>query len=651
MSKIIAADATIDPFRDSLGVSRSIKLQEDGSSIISFGGNKKFKIKILSKSIVSDGDFYAEKCKIAVMPNDSSSNFISDIASAVSLDVDYFDHFMSMPEIKEKVSGIMEGNGPRNNCYSCKNVYNYKAPKYENLQDINSELSCPPVFSGVSKNEFVDGKINLFYKPGSGNNSFIYPDAINSNSDSVLSQFPFYNKFEVTTEIDPEFNNFLSKIGLLDKVTAGYIKSLQGTPTTVPFNIQSSATIAADVEVPVFDISSWIKSNEYDSIGATSSDSAMVGQYKKLLLAGYLNKLSLTNFRSFEDILHGKESHRQDFVLSVDKGLNSLVNKIQTIFLPARKNNFVFNDTQIKYGNKYIYKFTSHYVVVGNKYRYENIKFPENKDKREVHIDVINQPNVVMLPIDMFEKNLITLQPPPMKPEVKFVTKNNSSNQIQIYFTSNKGETIGSFESIFSSDESQRIALTNNYKDKILFKEYEDSALFEIYFSDKPPKSYSDFTKVSEIRMPMKTTEAYYHTDIKPNRDVYYMCRKVNERGLVSNPTPIYKIRLVVDADESKIKVENYYFPKEVTHQESRKFQSLFQVKPSFEQITFNDEQEYMITKDTLKGALDNIYLGPEENTVWGRKIKFRFKSTTSGKILDYNITFKLTKNKTEEDF
>ena len=107
----------------------------------------------------------------------------------------------------------------------------------------------------------------------------------------------------------------------------------------------------------------------------------------------------------------------------------------------------------------------------------------------------------------------------------------------------------------------------------------------------------------------------------------------------------------MVDADDSKIKVENYYFPEEKTYQESRLFQSLFQIKPSLEQTAFNDEQTYMMSRDSLKGTLDNIYLGPEQNAIWGRKIKFRFKSTTTGKILDYNITFKLTKNKTEEDF
>lgn len=657
MSKIIISDSKIDPLRSALGAARIVTTQADGTNVISFGGNKKLNMRIIKKDLTTDGDFYAEKTTISIKPTVASSNFINDAASSIRSGVEFYDHYTTLPKVMQKSPNSDQINSTRNSCYFCSSIYNYAATNYEELQNIQSERSCPVVFSGVSKSDFIAGDISLFYKPGSGVENLVYPENKNLNSNKTLSQFPFYNKFVVSKDVDPEFCDFLKKIGLFDKVMTGYLSHLKTSSSTVSFNIQNGDAFSQNVEIPVFDISSWLKSGMSEKLekyypleSQSNEDSAMIKQYKKLLLAGYINKMSLGNFRSFKELLLGKESHKQDFVTSVDKGLDSLANKIQTFFLPAKNGDYIFNDTQIKYGNNYIYKFASHYIIVGNKYRYENVQVSKNQEDPEILVDVINQPSVVMLPIDLFEKNLRALQPPPLPPEVKFVTQDSSSDRIQLYFTSMKGEVFGLFTPIFPSDESQMSALTNNYADQILFKEYKESALFEIYFSDTPPKSYSDFTKVTEVRMSYITPDAAYHTKIKPNRSVYYMFRKVNQKGLVSNATPIYEVRLTVDADDSKINVKNYSFPEEVLEQETRVFQSLFQIKPSFEQTAFDDNQTYIATKNSLKGTLDDIYLGPLENTIWGRKIKFRFKSTTTGKILDYNITFKLTKNKTEED-
>ena len=60
---------------------------------------------------------------------------------------------------------------------------------------------------------------------------------------------------------------------------------------------------------------------------------------------------------------------------------------------------------------------------------------------------------------------------------------------------------------------------------------------------------------------------------------------------------------------------------------------------------------EGMFERDTYNNSLDYVTLGLAEDSIWTRKFKFRIKSTTSGKIIDYNVKFKLTKDKTEEDF
>ena len=53
---------------------------------------------------------------------------------------------------------------------------------------------------------------------------------------------------------------------------------------------------------------------------------------------------------------------------------------------------------------------------------------------------------------------------------------------------------------------------------------------------------------------------------------------------------------------------------------------------------------------DTFKNKLNVLSLGFANHGIWGRKFKIRVKSTDSGKIIDFNIKFNLSKKKTKED-
>ena len=184
-----------------------------------------------------------------------------------------------------------------------------------------------------------------------------------------------------------------------------------------------------------------------------------------------------------------------------------------------------------------------------------------------------------------------------------------------------------------------------------MFRDYDESAKYEVYKSLTPPKSYLDFDKLTDIRMPYVSPDALLHDYVDPNQKMYYMFRKVSSKGLVSNPTPIYEVELLIDADDAKIIVDIYKFPEPPLKQDTKKFNNLFQIKPAVEHIIFDEDQEFLSDKNSLVGTIDNIKLGVAEKSLWGRKFKFRFKSTTTGRIIDHNVTFTLTKNKSEQDF
>jgi hypothetical protein len=67
--------------------------------------------------------------------------------------------------------------------------------------------------------------------------------------------------------------------------------------------------------------------------------------------------------------------------------------------------------------------------------------------------------------------------------------------------------------------------------------------------------------------------------------------------------------------------------------------------------LYFENDQSSLFGRSTFAGSLNELNLGVADESIWGRTFKFRIKSTTSGKIIDYNVTFTLTKDKTEEDF
>ena len=234
--------------------------------------------------------------------------------------------------------------------------------------------------------------------------------------------------------------------------------------------------------------------------------------------------------------------------------------------------------------------------------------------------------------------------------------ESNASDELRIYLSPTKSEIKANFIEILPQDELQTDTLNSFYsnsQDGFTFRESGDSGLYEVFRTQTPPTSYSSFrnNKLGEIRMPFITADAIFKDLIRSNEDYYYTFRKVNDKGLASNPTPVFKTRIVVDADDAKVVVETYDFPPIVLSQPRTEFKSMMQIRPSIEQTLFNDNQDALYEKRSLVGTLDNLKLGVVGESVWGRKIKLRVRSKTSGKIIDLNINFNLSKNKTKEEF
>ena len=221
-----------------------------------------------------------------------------------------------------------------------------------------------------------------------------------------------------------------------------------------------------------------------------------------------------------------------------------------------------------------------------------------------------------------------------MFPQVTFKTENNSNSEIQIYLSPTKNGTKSDFIELTEEDGNQRQLMQQFYstKDgKFKFHTAVDSGLYEVFRLSYAPESITEFAnaKLGEIRMPYRSTDAIFRDMVESNEDYYCAFRQINEKGLVSNPTTVFKTRLIVDADDAKVMVETYEFPKAITSQPRTDFKSMMQIKPSVDQILFNESQDALFEKTSLKGTIDQLKLGIQQESVWGRKFKLRVRSKT----------------------
>lgn len=156
---------------------------------------------------------------------------------------------------------------------------------------------------------------------------------------------------------------------------------------------------------------------------------------------------------------------------------------------------------------------------------------------------------------------------------------------------------------------------------------------------------------MGEVRNTLDSSSILFREQVNSNTKYYYLFRAINSFGFKSNPTPIYEVELIRDADSSKVSVEVYEFPKIEEHQPTIKFQQLMQIVPAIQHTIVDESQPSIAGADSLRGKIEDILLGLPDTRLWGKTFKIRVSSTSSGKKIDLNLTFNVKKNKTTEDF
>jgi len=624
----------------------------------------KYNIEFVSSEMKQDEDLLYEVSTIKVRPGSVQGNFFSSVSSDFSPG-ENSNHFFKLPAMVDLGATQTESYSTSKSqaSYSFETVFNYISEEYDKLQVGISEYNLYAPIDKVSKQDFLSiakGSSDII-NFGRGDQMKNY--VINQGVKQGSSNFPYYNYLRINQRIDNGLSNFAVKLGIFDDLLQDY---LFGEKSMGSFDVQQDREVSELLPVPLYNLTSFLNTereldiDNFFTLKESVRPSKMSLDLRKHLMKGFLKDAAKTKFRTYEEVHKNFEAHKELFCYSVAKHDGNVLDStlFQTLYAPAMRESTPVIDTQVKYGKSYSYKVVGHYMIVGNRYTYRILSESRDPSNQYVEIEVTNRPNIVIIPLDVLTKQINVIQMPPVYPQVSFKTKNDSGKMISMYLSPTKTEMRSPFISVTREDglqleAMQRIPNGRDINGNFKFKTYGDQGLYEIFRLENPPKSYSNFrdAKIGEVSMPFETMDAIFRNHVVPNKKYYYMFRSVNQKEMVSNPTMVYEITLLVDADDSKIVTDTYHFPKPRDKESALGFRKLLRVTPAVEHILFNESQPVLFGKRSLIGTLDNLNLGIKQKAVWGRKFKIRIKSKTSGKMIDIILNVDLTKNKTEEEF
>lgn len=253
--------------------------------------------------------------------------------------------------------------------------------------------------------------------------------------------------------------------------------------------------------------------------------------------------------------------------------------------------------------------------------------------------DVYYSPNIQLVQLDYTEiltTKIVDL--PPTPPIAEFYPIKDCSTRFNIALSPSAGEIrelpqviVPSNGMLFSGDGAYFAAvwyLQGSPADgKIKFKYEGDIAKYELYRIDTAPTDYTDFaTHPSSFKREIKGTEnILFQEKIEASKDYYYTFRVIDEHKDMSNPSPIYKVKIYSNDGVEYLDVSTYEF-KIVLPETTKSFKKYIKIDTALIQKMYS--------------TIDNK-IGLVDESVYDKPFVLRLISKHSGKQLDINVNFK----------
>ena len=532
------------------------------------------------------------------------------------------------------------------------------------------------ILAGPSINDYNKLVIPATYIGINKNFSFI------ADTDNNREDFPLYNKIEFTTDsgelglntilnesdincsfINTSLKEGLSTISNFFSATNGIL----GGETVVNYSIVKNSSISFDENNnPIIQysyqnnpfigleldfqnvLSSSIFTGDKPTINSIPiisyldpCDDSNTNTFSKnltyILSKLKINNIANSNYRIYKEIFDGELAQNETLIYIVKKITTS--NQVQGfIFLnPLEARNFVYYDTQVKYGQKYKYEVDAYQVVIGTNYAFDN--FQDNSNGFE--IDCISIPLLKLVQTKYCEKEIVNADSPPIPLDIMFVPYFGIKNKISIYMNSQVGRQ--HTEPVIILDQDQQ-SFDNNREAQgietgpILFESEDPASLFQIMRLENKPTSYQDFkdSLITNIYVLENSFSNTYLDILEPNKTYYYIFRTKDVHSNVSNPTPVYQLTLRDDGGAVYPEIEVLYnFDVEVEKDAFKAARKYIHLSPSITQTSIEIGEEAESANN-----LEQLKLGYANDPVWNKQFKIRVSSKSTGKLVDFNVTF-----------
>lgn len=663
------------------------------NSLFRDGGVSYTNIKTVSREHMDVDSMYKieEKIKMDFKNTEiSDSTTLSDFKSRMLTSVNMlsFDGQNVSPRDTEAVDNSDYGLLS----YGITSAYNYYAPQYEEtIVDLPENELINIYVSSRNGNNDDSKDLRHFGNTSITKESFMRSQQRNSVSylppnQSILNSMeiiypqkynfldiaPYKAKFpfgiDISVGVDgknKKFKNFLSKVGMYETFAQGYLSlAKQNLEMSMSFNddalgtTSSPATIRG-LDLLGLDLNSLLPVSPAPSVQyfSVEQDSAHGRALKLALLQGFMRQIALEEVASFSEIVANKSNYYEPIFYKIEKSIGDGVGQTQQTFIvPAINNMIGYFDTQVKPGQTYTYTITECALVVGSNMKVTEGFQYDTGGTSELTVEI--SPVLHMVEVPIIQDAVNVMCNPPTPPKMDFYTKNNFDNKIYIrMYTSGVGQVVDDYYPILPNDVDYVNAL--QYKNRFFGQYvYENKnnkiQRYDVMRLTKTPTSLQDFRDgvVYSVEDKVIFGGITVSSKVKPETKYYYLCRSVNQYGMVSNHSVIYEVQLIKGSSSSRLEVNSYTFKTKSEDYHFRTMTRLMQITPASEHTVYDipPAQATLLNSDSNKRLLSKISLGQAGYPIWGEKFKIRVTSNNTGRKIDFNLDFNLIKKKTIEE-
>ena len=527
-------------------------------------------------------------------------------------------------------------------------TYNFLIKTYEEFVKNNNlkETSMPEYYSVLdnrinnssnfkSSDLFEDENYLKTLNSTNKNNSVKIFDSRINLSTNVLSlknylttlngykrQFPFYNQitFDIHEKDTENFCNLFNNERIYNPIFTNF----NSAKKPIKFYQLENNTISQK-DIPVSDFNSI-----YSRIFNIFTNPTTINN---------INTLVSKKFRSFKDVLEGKENYSEvigyvlqkyDILSTANGALDVTGTPIQEWYIPNLSDDYLqLIDTQIKYNKNYAYRLNNIVMSIGNDYKYTSVsKF----NIGEAIIHYTNEPNISLFLVENSSEYINKLlSTPPLPPQIDISPFFGSETDLRLNFNSNTGKILKEYKS-FSDIE------TNYYNDvlkaqnrpdkKITYSSDEPLTKIQIFKTDKDPKGYEGFSindLLTELDLSISNVSSMSMLEtIEVGKSFYYMIRGLDYHDGISYPSEIYEIKSI----DGVITILPYVSEKEKAEY-SKNAKRYIKITPAIGQIQHSSIN------------YNSIDLGINKESLYDKNFKLRITSKQTGRKIDINFKFK----------